>query len=626
MPVKIPNLQRNQPVAPTSQGQINVNVPSAARGIAQRGEALSNLTAQTGKLFQKFEDDAIDTEKLNAVGQYQRWYKIKLDGDSNAGITGLKHFEGNPTEKYNEFDEEAIKKQEEILSKSKLSERGKNVLKHALTNKHNSLYDIRLTSYGNQYSRYREQVLSGSVGLEKQSAVENMGFVKAGDESSLAPFNSTINNLRNLHISHGLKIGTAQEAEDGKYLFVGDDGVQKRVNLNSSVKHKIAKDIADTTFESINLLIKNKQVDQAKFVMDRYKDQLDPLNKAKLDKAFDDADIEVKSLEALGKMEGLSFPQQRSKINALPSKSAKQVKIKQEAMKFLDANERYRDNLQKRDSKEVYNTLAVEVLEKMNSSEPYDNLFQLEANPKYKNLIDRVTDVKQRKALIEMIDSPKASSEEVYSKNLELLRNGQYFGMSGPDLMTNTVGLSSSDKKFFRSQWTKQNTETEGQERAKVNWVSKQLFRMADGSGLIKKDRFGKLTKKSRKFMNELETDVLLEAEQIPKNLGVEGTTSWIKRIMLQKVKEKESARVPWLERLRGFITGDDNEPVKKPLPLPRDGKRPLVPAAPTASTGLNTLSSQERMKVFQAYKKAHNGQRPGTREELSKWYKEQGK
>lgn len=653
MPVQIPPGVKRIESAPTpSVGRIQADVPETAQAFGQVTKAATGAVGEFADYLDDIEKQVIESKATEASNAYHQWYKERLEGNSEKNILGLNHIKGDPTQAYNQFDEEASEKLSELSQVQGLSARGQIAVKKALANKHNVLYDSRLTSYGNQYSKYRHTVTDGAVELEKTTALEATGLININDPSSTVPFDGSLGRIGEHRIKLGLEIGTAAKNEKGKYMLVDDEGKVIRFDMNDSLKYEIKKDKGEAVYNSLMNLVNADKVDEAEYLAKNYSSYLDPVNKAKITEALDKAKTEQKAYKALAGMEDLPYDQQKKKLKDMKTNDPKEMKIKQKALEFLAANERHKNNIARVDSKEAYDYLANKIEAKQRSANPYSSKVQLERDPEFKRMVGRVTDAKQRKALYNIVEKPETSDPEVFAELMTKVGNGELYGMAYPDLASMQVGLSQRDARMFDNEWKKQNTDTESQERSRVNSVASEFRRQYIAAGLLKYDRFKKATPQSLQRMNQLMTGVL--QKQFPKGMPQSEQKEWVKEVVSEIVTREKAAKGDgsWFGDLFNRFFGSKPEPFTlepDDIPDPGTGKRretktPIAPkpdnkgksskgvkmyTAPTKTVepdkiNVNNLTVEEMSKYRAEYKKA-NGKPPDNVKALESWLNSRG-
>ena len=636
MAIQIPELKRMNVPEDASVGRITPHAPDLVSPMETQSNALNNLGKTIEDQYSKYEDAASNTEGMKAANAYDNWYRKQLEGDSENNIPGLRHLQGDATKAYNDFDKEAQQKYDELANNPDLSPKAQMIVNKMLANKHNSLYDTRLLYYGQQNAKYTENLTDSLVGQAKQTAASGLMFFDPKDPKSTAMFDQSKSEMEHLRVSNALKMGAAVEDPNGTYLYVDDFGNTKRLNVNPIVKQEIVKERSKLVFESIDSLIESKSLDKARLAMDKYGGELDVVAKGKIDEKFAKADLKAQSFVELSKMEDKPYKEQKTL-----AKQIKNPELKQETLQLLDANERYKANLQEKDSTNIYNQVSNFVANQMRSEDPFDNTQQLNNSSviidgkkvRFADAIQRVSDSKQREAIYNLVDKPKESDENVKANVMELLRNGDFYGMKYPDLAQAKVGLNKEDSKFIDREWTKQNTETDAQERSKVNYIGSEIYRQYNANGLVKKDSYGKETPNSIKSRNAFDVMIRKKAESFPKNMSPAEISDYIgretKEEVLRQAIEKRGVIGQMIDRFRG-ITPQEPQPVtprrtkwQTKTGSPEDSTGPIAPTTnepPPKTKSYGDLTSQEQIQLYNDYKAAHGGKGTTDSKELMKW------
>ena len=641
MPIQIPTVKRVNAPEEASVGRIQAQVPNTAGAMDIQDRAIEKLGATAIDVYDKYEDAAADTEGMKRANEYDSWYRKQIEGDSQNNKPGLRHIMGDPTPAYNDFDKRASEKFDELSSGEDLSPKTRYAVNKALAQKHNSLYDTRLLYYGQQNAKYEEDVTVGAIEKEKLTAASTLGFIKADAPDSTMMFEKSKAQIESYKINQALKMGGAFESPEGKYLHTDNNGNTVRLNVNPSVTKSIIDERNKLVYNSIDTLIESGSLAEAKLMMTKFGGELDIVNKGKVQEKFDKADVEAKAYMTLASMEDKPYTEQKKILKLLPTKTPRDMKIKEESLKLLDANERYKITNQERDSKEVSNQILNFVSAKMRTDGAYDGVSQLEQetklkidgrNVRFKDAIQRVTDAGQRKAIYELVEQPKESDEEVKTKLMDMLREGEFYGMGYADLANAKVGLNKEDSKFIDREWTKQNTETDAQERSKVNYIGAEIYRQYTAAGLIRKAG-GKETKSSAKDRNAFDAMIRKKAESFPKNMNPAEISEYIGRETVEEAKRQRIEKRGYIGELIDSVMGIKRETPQTVAPKrvkgsSRTGSKAAeveadvkeVTTAPAPKTKeLGALTPAERKQLWEDYKKA-NGKLPANAAELMKW------
>jgi hypothetical protein len=576
MAVQIPRIDRGPAPTPQEQPGINVQVQDTS-GIQRKiMDGTADVINNIGKVVRQKELDSYDTAARNAVNQYHVWHETNVQGDPKNNKPGLVHYDGEPSKVFNEFDGTDLKYREDLLKNMDLSDEGKGYVAQALRNKATTFKDNRLTAYGQLVSRYDAKVAETSIELEKQDAVENQaGFINHYDPASTVKFNSSLDTIKSIRLRHALKMGAAEEVPaDSKdpdtILFMDETGRAKRVKTNNIVKQQIAKDISETISTSINSFIANRNLEEAEMMMKAYRNDIDPVNQAKLQEKYDTADIEAKAFNVLGKLDGASAVAQKQQLAKLPDSTAKQSEIKQKAYQLLDARTRMEANAQARDSKDIYDQLAnqlVTMTDPLLTDSPIDNALMLEESEftidgrkvPFKSIVDRVTDSKQRKALYQF--TKKRSEEgdpDAFLEFMNIAAEGRVYGMEFGDFAAMTDKMSKSEYDRAFNEWKMKNLETDADTRARGTWynniVTEELA--AGNYGIIRtQSGTNNLTKDSAREVGAIKSKLSRDfSEILPKNISEKEAREHIKKYIAEHVKNKkdEDKKASFTERIFG--------------------------------------------------------------------------
>jgi len=642
MAVQVPQLKRLPSAEPLSVGRLDVQAPDLTLGSQQVKKEQEGVVSSFDKYLEQEEENAAENEAIRRDNIYADTFGKEFYGDSKTGKIGITEMEGDPTDLYNKFDEKMKSVKDELLKTEGLSDKTRAKIEARILNRERSLNTQRLVAYGNQYSKYDDQVKNAGIDLEKKTATDAMIYVQDGDPTSIIPFQQSIMKIQDIHIKRAMRRGDIQPSPEGQFKFVDSDGVEKRVNLGLTTKASIRKDIGDTVYEGSKLLIQTNRFASAKAMVDQYKSYLDPVHQAKLAEDFEKANIEYNAYNILTSTEDKPVAEQRRII-----KQEKDPKIRQEALKLLDENERIKENLKKRDSTDMYNELAVAINNRMSSKDPvtgaFSNRFELDksvltlsngSTVRFSDAVQRVTDAAQLKALYAFVDSPDESDPEAKSKAMEMLRDGQFYGLPYPDLSQAMVGLNKEDRKMVESDWRKQNTETEPAERARANAVNTQIYEQY--LPLIKRDDRGRETKRSLERRVDFQTRMKLKFDKLPKNLTPSELAEMIREEVAQETIKQKKENSGWYQRFSEAAGWAQPLPEPKEVNPPRAKNQPrkpfggvsTAPVAPVAPaeklknvrkpfSEMSTSEQEAAMIEFQAVHKRG----PKSRDEFKQWW-----
>lgn len=496
MPIKIPDLQRSAPVAPSSMGRIEAKAPDFARSTAQGEADLQRLGATGVDLMNRFEDDAIDTEANNRTVEYETIFKQKMYGSE--GKPGLKFQGGDPTELYKNFDEE-MKKEYDRLSAGDMSPRMQAIVQKRLNNTADQLTMTRLSEQGAHQAKWDEQVTTAAVGLKKQGLVEASTFIQPDDPSSFGPFESLLQDIRKTKIRHGEKYNGVERSESGKSVYLDDDGKPVRVNLGLVTDYEVKKELSEGISDAMENLIKSDQIDKAQALKERYWAYLDPVKKKSLADDFQKANVKFAAYDAADKIDKMGV--EKATKNLEPE-------ARDKALEIYDDRQRRKENIKDRSSKSSYNLLANHIEKNLRKDpDTYAGVSELENDEIFTRAIGRVSDAKQKKALYDMVVQPKESNDAAIARVQTLLEGNDpehpdVVDMKPEERQMYLSGLSKTDRRYYERKMDRFASETGAEEKQRYKLANDKLVETAVTLGLVKRDDFNRISGREEIKMN----------------------------------------------------------------------------------------------------------------------------
>jgi len=493
MPVKIPELQRISPQLPVSAGRSQLDVrQTGAQAVTGLSQALVGLGAEGIKSVERIEKFEADTEATNRATEYELARRELISGPD-----GIKFKEGNPTALYKTAQEagDEVFKRLSNFEDSNISERTQREVVKNL-NRVRSKLDLQDTSeYGAQLSKYEDRTKAASTQLEQNRLSTTASYVEPNKPETIEEYDKSVRKIIDLNIQRGLKLGTVVPDEKGRFSYVDQDGETVKVSMDQSSQLELTKDLSDGVYNSINNLVKSGSLQAAELLNKTYGPLIDPVNAAKLTKAFEEESVERQALTAVGKAEGKTATEQKAIFNKL------EPEAKQLAFKQLDDLQRRKVNIEKRSSTRNYNDMSDYIQGKMNSSDPFNGTADLQRDIVYKLRIDRITDPKQKKALIDMVLQPKDSSQESVNNMQNLFFGEDPNFVSIKDVSPEQFnmflsGLSKADRSFWSKKYQLFQTETGAEQNARYKSAGRELTDQLLATKYIKRNRFGKLSPK----------------------------------------------------------------------------------------------------------------------------------
>jgi len=488
MAVSVPRINPIQPTdTQPKNDRINLQVRDQGSQILQQTGAVAAIGGKIGDIYQAAENEKIDQLSTEAEAEYNNWNKQQL--------AKIKTYEGDPTDAYVEYEKAAAEKRQAIVdSRPDLNDRVKRHFTSRLDNtvkKSNVEADYQR---GMQQEVYANNVFESGVKLKKDSLSTMAGYIQKGDPDSYAMFDDNLSEMKTMIAKRGLAKGTVQQlpddAEKYSHSYRDDDGKLIKVNMSDAAKVRVAKETSEGVRASLEAMIAGGDIETAKEMRDRYKTYLDPKSAAAIDKKFETAGRKDEAYSVIGSIRGKSPEEQMRVIDSI-----KDPELRSEALKIKDADDRRVENMKERKQKANYETLGNNVIAKMNSSEPFFGIADLENDPVYKNTYDNMSP-KQKLAIKEMIEAPKESNPKSLIAVQEL-----FFGadsnietMTPAEFAEKTVGLSKADKTAWTNKFNSLRTQSEGEKRAMYKQAGTMLRDQLLLDKYVKRDKFGKIS------------------------------------------------------------------------------------------------------------------------------------
>lgn len=626
MAVQVPRINRFEPQAQPSQGRSEVNVPNLSGAVQPQVSAAMSLGENVGEFFLKQEEAAIDTAAKAAANEYSIYL--------NQELNKARQFQGDPTSVYSQFDEGSVKKYEEIVNKNpNLSSRGKAAVQGALSEIATSYKIKRDTAYSGQYYDYDKKVTEDAVGLTAQDLMSQASYINPEDENSFRGVDATIRRIGNLYKTHGEKFGAVERDENGNQI------------ATPGIQLQIAKATSDGLVASIQNLNDSGRPDLADAMFAKYYKYIDVKKQDDLTKKIREEkqkiDVENTVVQTIG-----MTPE---KAELFISKTFKDnPDAKNKAFEALDTRTRQLDNIATRTSNKHYSIAANHVFDRMNSSDPYVTVYEMENDPVVAKSLNMITKPEQRAALQKIVQKPSKSNYEVFSRNLENQRLNRYAGMPAETFLQETSGLNSEDFNRMYRAWTDSNKESEGQVRSRINDGVNRLRESLIASGVVPMKE-GKPSKKGLALLDRYESEFRDSSTYITKDTPYPEIEKTVKAYVNKAVTKKDAQdKKGWWSRFFGGSKPEDEVDEKvltQPLPTRRGSiYYPNSPMDPNAtrtvpkskpapvtqpSTGRTTvpgtpkkLTKTETAEAYNRYKKK-NGQPPPNQEALLKFISE---
>lgn len=518
MAIQIPRVQVDQSVEQEHAPRLAAPNVDVATPMMRQSNALESVAKDAVQLHNELQHQQADTTGTNAQNEYLIWRKKRLYGDPDSGWVGYANIKGrDPQDLYKEFEKEEQDKLDGLASpkdNEKWIPEVQNVVNRRLSNSYKESKLETLTTYSHQKQKYDDSITTASVGLAQFGMYGASSFITPGDDQSFAQIESKIARIRNVHIAKGLRYQTAQESEDGQYLY--NDGVNKKaVNLTPMLQHDIAEDVAKGITDATTNLIHSKDIDRAT-ALKEWAERNGYLDNAALNKLGDHLEKAKLKKEAYA----LADQARRSGDETILDKiqdPEKRLLSKQ----ILNNEQRTDAAMEGRKSKENYNILSPYVDKVMSSQNPYQSRLDADNDPNFVKMMANVTDEKQKKAIYHSIEQPTDSNPQAHDKIVDLFLgkdpNRSVRGMSSAEFRLQLTGLNKSDTRKYQNMYEKMNLPTNAQMESDYRLFGKEFEKQAVGAGLLRQYPNSKnLVSSDQILSNVLQKDLLDSIEGLP--------------------------------------------------------------------------------------------------------------
>lgn len=525
MAVQIPRVERFAPTNTPSVGRVDAQLPDTSKAFAMQSDAIMDVSKDMINSYEKSRKAANDTKTDELVNRFNVETNNMLTGPN-----GARSQKGDPVPVYGKLDENVDELYKRLVDDNQnLDNDAKALLVNKLGNARASFNIKKDTSYGSQYENYETNVTNDSVSLLKNELTEATGYINPKEPDSLIPFNNILNQIKSKRVESGIRTGRIQvDEKTGKPILDVGTGLQ------------ISKDLSDGIYEAIASLNAQNNPEAAEKVREMYKQYIDPVNMKKAFEGTEKAMIEKKSEDLY-----LRAIQMGPEKAIATIQKEKDPEVQAKAMQFLDDQQRREENIRQRSSTKNYNQAVKLVQERMNGTNPFVSVAEMERDPKVKMLLPGVTTAEQRKALYAMINAPKKSNEGVKSDAYDKYFKGDFKGMPYEDLLQIKADLSKEDASYFERKWVDANStetkETSGKARAKANFMQDMIKRRMNELGIVELNRYGKYDGDQIQTMNQYIGQFMQEFDTIPDESmsSVSEQQKWVNDFVAKKMNTK---------------------------------------------------------------------------------------
>ena len=598
MPIQAPSNQRIGVVKTQSEGQINYQAPNVASTVVATGNAIAGAVNTVATQVEKVQRNAADTKATQLVSEFTMYGTNLLEGQG-----GLKYVDGYPTPHLAEYDKKITQKMEDYDNDENLDAYTKEALKSKLPNARLGLATRANTITGSLYNKYETRVADSAVELTKREMGHAVEIIDIKDPKSFANFDYAIAQILDTRYNQGRKDGRVETIVDPVTGKVVEEKVSKSLDL------QIAKDRSDGIFQAIDLLNKSGKSEEAKVMIEKYDQYLDPVNKKKL--LGGNQTAATKSTATKVFMDFIEMPAADAR-EAAQERLAKEPEVMMEVLKMINTNDIQRKNAKATAAKDNFDNMLKYTLEKQRSGAPWVSVDNMWDDTKMGMCKDKITG-SQMKSLESLIKAPTNSNFGSVQEAMRLLQNEEARGMSYSEWIEKTPSLSKEDRNKWDRRFEDLNLETPGENSRRFRYMQQNIESQLIAAGVIKKNKYGKYTSKMEEQIADYKNELADQSDKLPPGSGMKEWTDFTRQFVASKVEDKT-----FVYKGRNMAPPASE---RQPTPTPT----PTATPVPADSASFSQSKAMSKIARQTAYKRATKLPGVPTDADLEAWEKGQG-
>lgn len=434
MAIKIPTIQRMEPGQYQSIGRVNAQI--SAEPQMREVEAIANAANKLGQAGVNYAE-----AQIKAKAEFQQdARKItvkKLGTNYDSEIDNIRvQFDALPlgsdlSARYNEDLQKRDKIKADFLSAENLDEQTKSDLDTYLTER-DAIFDERMkTKYAKSVQAYEIKTSESEFKMFQKDALVLASKIDPKNPNSFLILDEKLEKVGSNITDYAQVAGIAQKDESGQPIY------------SEVTKSQVSKAKGDTVKIMVDNLLAIGQVEKAKAIYDRYKDDLLPDDKfTKLNETFAKAEKEQKIKSSVNKFKNLREDVAIEAISkTVPSELVEETvdRLKKEKIKQREDKNRK--------SSEVEVMLKNLIDEKNKTGNPYLTVEEFENDPRASNVLKSLTPEDRQSVRNQLGVRNKVGDAQKYDKLLESYQSGEMDDWTYEQLRKEAVSLNTS-------QWT----------------------------------------------------------------------------------------------------------------------------------------------------------------------------
>lgn len=345
MAVLIPKIERSEPLAPNRSTPLNVNLPDP---IAATAPLRSGVNAGIESAMGGYEEyqKVLKKKKLEAYDIRATDQANKLKIKTKNELVRIGQLKGDPTQAYEKFDQDYNAWEEEAFGEDDTDPEYRQILSEKLTRTRGDIYETRTIGQTKQYYSWKNDVINSAVKIRQDDAVQASEYLDMRNNASFDRMNKSIKEMYDFRVGQAYQDGLITEFdENGKPI------------LSPQVESAIKSDMGDTIIPIVKSLNASGKANEAKKVINDYKQWLNGKDLASLTADNDEATVKNKALTLLDSLKSSSSVEGLAAIDA--SDAPADVKLK--AKEILDTRDRINKNAQDRQVDQIMSAVYADV-------------------------------------------------------------------------------------------------------------------------------------------------------------------------------------------------------------------------------------------------------------------------
>lgn len=458
--VQVPTLGRVDIAPEGPSPRLNVNPVNEAPALEKVSNAVSGLGDNLMKYQDVLTDRAAYTHAAEVTNTYQQ--------EHEAGLEKLKYSEGDPSKLYTDFSDHMADRFKELNGDESLPSKTRQAVAQMLVDKANQLQLRTSSMQAGQQAKYDDNITRTSIKLAQGGMTDATTYMTPDAEGkrNTSLFDRLIGEIQQKSLNHAAGYGgvipigkddVVPKGPDGQPMqtltMLQSDGSDQKVAVNNSTLYDIRKDQSDGIYNAINNAIGAKQPELARFLLDKYGDNLLG-DKRILRGAIKDNTDKLAALQAANDLYKIKDSDTIDKELKNRGYSLEQQEL---ARKYIHEHQLQAEYQTKLADNDRFNAAAKNINDRNNSGAPYSGPLSFYEDPTISGIVPLMRDQSKVKKLQDMAyanpkDTPVQTKSAVRTFLAGQDPDHPLMTTSEEDFQAMIANASRADKKKFENQ------------------------------------------------------------------------------------------------------------------------------------------------------------------------------